>query len=395
MASETPTKEDSFTVNICYIYIAYNQDEQNKKKIKFTEYVSPTPKSIPIDAKLKPDPLIVVKPYKKTESKCIDKECDDKTQCHQQQQEEKECVKQTKRIKPTPLKVKVTKQQNEIESLKAQLFALKIENEKLKSRSNSNSVTPENEENTENVNDEIDDDRHIAFNPSVDILNGDNSSKKVELTDKVSVMRSIRNSTPCKPKVISIKPLSFFKNKNHIKNKNKNKDNNNNDYNNNNQQKKTRNDYRITPIPFKRNVRKKFAFKSKLHSIEDKENMKNNFNQILDESETPKDFNKIKHLKTPINHTKNDENEENEENEDDESIPNLSFNFGRERSETPSFLKLPTNKSISNSFNMESTPEYSNNTGDGASNFVSPILTPIRGQKVDEKPFLFTWNKKK
>lgn len=288
---------------------------------------------------MKPDPLISYKTDKtvKTESKpvqqqrkqLIDNEKKTDNFINSNNDENIQIIK-SKKVQATPLKVKVTKQQNEIDSLKAQLLKLQLENERLKSQSQSqsNSISPTNEQEQDLVK------KNISFNESVNILDID-TEKNSKLNDKVSIMRSNRNSTPYKPK-------SFFKS-------NIDKENQENIKQ---ETKQSRGSYRITPIPIRKG-QKKITFKSRLQSINDEAN-----NESINESR--------------------------------ESSVNLSFNLGQAPSSTtstPSFLK-------GTSPDITRIGSDLTETGNGASNFVSPILTPDKTSKQNPKPFLFSWNKK-
>ena len=182
---------------------------------------------------------------------------------------------QTKEIKATPLKTKVGKQQKEIQLLQSQLLKLQIENEKLKKKSILTSGSSQNEN-----------ENHVIFDPAVRVINDVNNEKDKKLTDKVSIMRANRNSTPYKqqkqPKQLkAINPMQH------------NKDD-----------PSSRGQYRVTPIPSKKP--KRIRFKSKLQSIADQENIQNIENTapndklvIKDTSETPKNIQKLRKLKTP------------------------------------------------------------------------------------------------
>mmetsp|Transcript_73942 Transcript_73942/g.66559 ORF Transcript_73942/g.66559 Transcript_73942/m.66559 type:complete len:384 (+) Transcript_73942:84-1235(+) len=379
-----------------------DKDTESNQEFTFGEYVSPNPKSISLGVKLKPEPLISYKTDKtvKTESKSIQQQRqqlidnEKKNDCDNDEnitinisKGKPEIVNKisSKRIQPTPLKIKVSKQQNEIESLKAQLFKLQIENEKLKS--NSNSVTPQNEIQEDENQDLVK--KNISFNESVNILDAEIDPEfNIKLTDKPSIMRSNRNSTPYKPK--SVKPKQI-QNVSHLLASN---DKENNKENQNvipiPQNKQSRGAYRITPIPVKKG-QKRITFKTRLQNIRDKTQENAFLNELSELIETPKNLESVKNMKTPMG--------DNDDNEQDESV-NLSFNLGgnQPRTSTPSFLK---GMESGNSSFVESTPDLSNmsvdltKTGNGASNFVSPILTPSATSKQNAKPFLFSWNKKK
>ena len=256
-----------------------------------------------------------------------------------------------KKTAPTPLKVKVTKQQKEINFLQSELLKLRLENEKLKS------ISPQNE----TANDDKAS-KHIVFDENVQIIEElDNQQPEQDsfLNDAVSQMRSTRNSTPFKgkPKEKESKFTSIEQKC----------------------PKKLRSDYRITPIPQQR--RRRVVFKSKLQSIADQTPNKENI-AISENAETPKN---IKKMETPMPANKCGISVKCE-------IPSdHSFNLGQRvpssESATPSFLETP---------DVIDAVQLTSN-GSGASNVVSPaspILTPVKGMN-NGKRFEFSWNKKR
>jgi len=344
----------------------------------FGEYVSPNPKSIPFGMKFKPDPEIKI--VHKTDSKSvtppianqeptpetianpyldeqiIDKQTVSFSLQNNKQFEDRHTIK---KVAATPLKVKVCKQAKEISSLQAELLKLRIENEKLKN------ISPANEKHS------------VVFDETVKHV-GDTTSDS--LSDVVSKVRVTRKNTPFKGKPKE-KELKFLQKQSNA-----------------NQEKKSRGDYRITPIP-QQNRRRKIVFKSKLQSICDatpnKENVdRNNENDNADDTfdserlaETAKTPKHLTSVDTPNSCAQIG----NVQLDDDKS-----FNLGQKvvaESGTPSFLQ-----------GVQGTPDVIDSkavlTGNGASNHVSPaigtpILTPVKGMANNAKRFEFSWNKKR
>jgi hypothetical protein len=437
------------------------EEHKEESTFSFGEYISPNPKPIPL-GRFKPEPAVtyqIKKIVKYPDDDNLDDEerkeqseetstasCDLKRgdsmeqsvdslrsvdsarDCKPRVSFKSPCIVSaaTKKTKPfpstTPAKVKVKKQAKEIEFLQAELRRLQFENEKLKSQSQS----PQNEEanipNQQHPQHRAPSRRGqehtgrgrgdvVSFDPTVDIVNAKASLKNTTLHDKVSLMRSNRNSTPYKSKTsrptqrkdrvsghvqaeakvlsatiqhektrnqrrghkVEIKPLSKGKGC-------------------------SRQQYRITPIPTKK--KKSTKFKSKLQSIKqsEKENMNISNVGLEDTAPTPKDVNRLKKYATP---SQRGQGGQHLMDKPAEVGMSKSFDFGRPPldtpSETPSFLG--GSSSLGSSF-MDETPEFMNQRlqgqGHGASNITTPILTPTRGAETpDSKPFSFDWNKKK
>ena len=336
--------------------------------IQFGEYVSPNPKPIPFGIKFKPDPLIKI--VTKTDSKIepnqeindnhddnpyLDQDLMDgqKTKFSAESNKVFEDRHQVKKGQPTPLKIKVSKQQKEINFLQSELLKLRLENEKLKSLSTSTS--PQNEE-TALIKHKSS--KHIVFDENVQVMDELENEQDSFLSDNVSKVRSTRNSTPFKgkPKEKESKFKSI-------------------------QQKpaKKRSDYRITPIPQQR--RRRIVFKSKLQSICDDQAPNKENISIAETAETPKN---VQTLETPKG---GDGKKVDVEVPSEKNSFNLGHRVSSSESATPSFLETP---------DVINTTQLTSN-GNGASNVVtpsSPILTPVKGM-TNSKRFEFSWNKKR
>merc|ERR1719320_1065568 len=107
----------------------------------FGGYISPNPKPIPLGVRLRPDPLIEYQTKNEhspeSQQPHKDKDASQKTQPTMQQQQQQ----QPKRVQ-TPAKVKVVRQAKQIQALQAQLDQMRLENEKLRSLSTSQSISP-------------------------------------------------------------------------------------------------------------------------------------------------------------------------------------------------------------------------------------------------------------
>ena len=382
-----------------------------------------------MDVKLKPDPLVSYRTDKtvKTECKPIEEvrqqliDTEKIKSCNNDETVENDGNIKSKSIETekaqsinkilhesTPLTAIVIKQQNEIESLKTQLYELRIENERLKSKSistlnsnfnsssnsmtdtntnpNSNSISPQYEEKQDSTTK-----NSISFNESVDVLHDDNDSDSVtniKLNDKASIVRSSRNSTPykIKPKPFKSKRISHPTISSMKENQENTKENQENIIPNA-PYKQSRSSYRITPIP-RMGGRKKIIFNSRLQ-------------RIKDNSEIPKNCDAVKNSKNNTNNNNGSMGPSSKE-----SSLDLSFALGpastTTSSTTPSsaasFLKGGV--SSNNSSFAESTLDINHLSLDitktpNSSSFVSPILTPNANSKKQNNPFVFSWNKKK
>jgi len=388
----------------------------------FGGYISPNPKPIPLGVRLRPDPLIeyqtknVVQYETKTEHSPESQQLKlgDEDQTHTEsisprkdsamQQQQSRQVRTT----GTPAKVKVLRQAKQIESLQAQLDQMRIENEKLRSRSNSQSssmsITPR---------EELSKPKHIMFDQSVKVVDCLSSPKREQISDRASVVRAKRNHTPHKASAMS-KEKEYYKKVVHatlmtqpqvapavsgvgggggrrVKVNQKH-----------NGDKQSRGAYRITPIPTKPR-RKRIAFKSKLKSIaQDKENVDakqmkaqmqaqqraQELAALADTAATPQNRQALDQFVTPNQSF-------NQEVGKAKCAPNQSFNLGKGIADTPSEASSFLDQG---KIEPEETPEFMHQSagrggGNGASNVATPILTPVKDAKV-AKPFTFAWNKK-
>jgi len=420
------------------------EDElKEESTFSFGEYISPTPKSIPLGT-FKPEPSVTYKIKKiikydnerKEQSEDVpsgsvppkkEEPIDSANECKPRVSFKEPAAKTKSALtaQPTPEKVKVRKQAKEIESLQAEIRRLQFENERLKSRSQS----PQNEETQKNQENQApprgrsrrhDSGRSLSFHPSVDVVGASSTFGAVReaetpLHDKVSMVRTQRSATPFKikrtrssaqrteSKGAEAKVLSASVHHDQSRNQQRGKK----------AAAKTKGDagsrgqYRITPIPAKK--KKSTKFKSKLQSIQqaEKENMNiSNLEALNDTAPTPRHFGKLKRCATPSG--QNAKNSPPLKTESAQRAAAPSFDFGRDILESPSetLSESPSffgGTSLGSSFLKDDTPEFLNRRfqrpGNGASNVVTPILTPPKGAEAADanhsRPFSFDWNKKK
>lgn len=328
----------------------------------------------------------------------------------------------------TPAKVKVKKQAKQIVSLQAQLDQMRIENEKLKSssQSQSTSLSPRNE--TVDINRES---KHIVFEQSVKVIDCLSSPKKEQINDRASLVRSKRNHTPHKASAkfddFSLEQKSKDAHAtlmttaevapavtaqgggggrrrikmNHAAAAAAPAQEHNGD-------KHSRGMYRITPIPTKPR-RKRIAFKSKLTKCKENNGKENvNANQqtkqpnqpqtkqqaiVADTADTPQmDREKLEQFVTPNQSF----NEQAQGTAVVDCTPQQSFNLGKGVVGTPSVSEA--NSFLEPAPTIEDTPDFMHKNagrgggnGNGASNVATPILTPVKDTKA-AKPFTFAWN---
>jgi len=180
---DSPNKNESQT--------ASDSQQQEEESFAFGQYVSPTPKRIALGVKFQPDPQIEYKRKHevKTESKAVSQRVpDDVAECKSQESVAKKALTRYSRDQCLEM------QQSEIESLKAKLMALQIENKRL--------MTFGEPQHDDHDHDRDGKDKRICFNPAVEVVDAEPSKSsnvdQAQLTDKVSKVRSTRNSTPYK-----------------------------------------------------------------------------------------------------------------------------------------------------------------------------------------------------
>eukprot|EP01084_Bolivina_argentea_P246175 412043_1 len=322
-----------------------NTTPAKHESFHFGEYISPNPKRIPLNIDLQPAASIEYETNKtiKTESK--PQQAMRSNDANEEKSERYHPLKQHQVvIAPTPLKEKVGKQQQQIELLQSQILKLQLENERLQS------VSPENE--ATNDGSTTPKSKHIAFDPSVRIMDPAPHAPNMALNDKVSVMRAKRHATPYKSKPkqpLTRNVMNVIKKREH--------------------EESSRSHYRITPIPQKRN--KQVRFKSKLQPVCDKENVDEEASNIKEPQST---------LHIP------------DQNVDLET--SATFNL-LGSSETPSFLRAdatPDRSPSGKNFNFGGSAQ----PNDAIANVLSPtIVTPAKGSDHNAKPFAFSWNKRK